>query len=99
MYKFANLEFTPLQKNLYSSNKITNEISPDPVFTAPTLQKNETYTTNPKGMWWVCGDGMGSIKYTSRGTPHIVDGVVQTEYWIRKNGQWVNTGKPCPNSS
>ena len=67
MYKFANLEFTPLQKNLYSSNKITNEISPDPVFTAPTLQKNETYTTNPKGMWWVCGDGMGSIKYTSRG--------------------------------
>ena len=50
-------------------------------------------------MWWVCGDGMGSIKYSSRGQPLVVDGVVQTEYWIRKNGQWVNTGKPCPNSS
>tara|TARA_B100001094_G_scaffold261450_1_gene262250 strand:- start:1620 stop:1910 length:291 start_codon:yes stop_codon:yes gene_type:complete len=96
MPKFANLEFTPLQKNLYSDS---NENSPAPVFTAPTLQKNETYTTNPKGMWWVCGDGMGSIKYSSRGHPLVIDGVVQTEYWIRKNGQWVNTGKPCPNSS
>tara|TARA_A100001015_G_scaffold83091_1_gene92211 strand:- start:5451 stop:5744 length:294 start_codon:yes stop_codon:yes gene_type:complete len=97
MSKFANLEFTPLKKNLYSQDR--DEMSPEPVFTAPILQKNESYTTNPKGMWWICGDGMGSIKYTSRGTPHIVDGVVQTEYWIRKNGQWVNTGKPCPNSS
>ena len=97
MPKFANLEFTPLQKNLYSNSK--NEMGPAPVFTSPTLKTNETYTTNPKGMWWVCGEGMGSIKYTSRGTPHVVNGVVQTEYWVRKNGQWVNTGKPCPNSS
>ena len=96
MPKFANLEFTPLQKNLYSGS---NKNSPAPVFTAPTLQKNETYTTNPKGMGWVCGDGMGSIKYSSRGHPLVIDGVVQTEYWIRKNVQWVNTGKPCPNSS
>ena len=96
MPKFANLEFTPLQKNLYSDS---NENSPAPVFTAPTLQKNETYTTNPKGMWGVCGDGMGSIKYSSRGHPLVIDGVVQTEYWIRKNAQWVNPVKPCPNSS
>ena len=45
-------------------------MGPDPVFTAPTLQTNETYTTNPKGMWWVCGDGMGSIKYTLEG--HLI---------------------------
>ena len=97
MSKFANLSFTPLKKNLYSNNK--NEISPDPVTVSPTLQKNETYSTHPKGMWWVCGNGMCSIKYTSRGQPHLVNGVAQTEYWIRQNGQWVNTGKPCPNSS
>jgi hypothetical protein len=96
MSKFANLEFTPLKKNLYSD---PNENRPDSVFTAPILQRDETFSTNPKGMWWVCGEGMGSIKYSSRGQPLIVDGVVQTEYWIRKNGQWVNTGKPCPNSS
>ena len=95
MSKFANLEFTPLKKNLYSQDR--DEMSPASVFTAPTLQKNETYTTNPKGMWWVCGNGMCSIKYTSRGQPHVVDGVAQTEHWIRQNGQWVNTGKPCPN--
>ena len=35
MSKFANLEFTPLKKNLYSD---PNENSPDPVFTAPILQ-------------------------------------------------------------
>lgn len=97
MPKFANLEFTPLQKNLYSNSK--NEMGPAPVFTSPTLKTNETYTTNPKGMWWPCGDGMCSIKYTTRGQPHLVNGVAQTEHWIRKNGQWVNTGKPCSNCS
>ena len=37
MPKFANLEFTPLQKNLYSNSK--NEMGPAPVFTSPTLKK------------------------------------------------------------
>lgn len=97
MSKFANLEFTPLKKNLYSGQR--NEVEPDPIMLTPTLQKNENIGNHKTHWWWPCGEGMCGIKFTERGQPHLVNGVAQTEHWIRQNGQWVNTEKSCPNCS
>ena len=65
----------------------------------PTLQKNENIGNHKTHWWWPCGEGMCGIKFTRHGQPHLVNGVAQTEHWIRQNGQWVNTEKSCPNCS